>query len=115
MAANLLWAGQGVAVKFLAGGLGPLATALLPLYCITILGLGILLLQRNVAQKFRTAWRLRRECFLAGICGQMIRIALPDANLWHHPRFQHSGRAHRPTNAPGVRHRPSCDTASLPI
>jgi drug/metabolite transporter (DMT)-like permease len=72
MAANLLWAGQGVAVKFLAGGLGPLATALLPLYCITILGLGILLLQRNVAHKFRTAWRLRRECFLAGICGQMI-------------------------------------------
>lgn len=72
MAANLLWAGQGVAVKLLAGGLGPLATALLPLYCITIFGLGILVLQRGVARKFRAAWKLRREFFLAGICGQMM-------------------------------------------
>ena len=72
LAANLLWAGQGVAVKLLAGGLGPLATALLPLYCITIFGLGILLLQRDVAHKVRTAWKLRRELFLAGICGQMM-------------------------------------------
>ena len=72
MAANLLWAGQGVAVKFLAGGLGPLATALLPLYCITILGLGILVRQQDVVQKFRAAWKLRREFFLAGTCGQLM-------------------------------------------
>jgi drug/metabolite transporter (DMT)-like permease len=72
MAANLLWAGQGVAVKFLAGGLGPLATALLPLYCITILGLGILVKQQDVVQKFRAAWKLRREFFLAGTCGQLM-------------------------------------------
>lgn len=71
MAANLLWAGQGVAVKLLSGGLEPLAIALLPIYFITILGLGILATQRNVAQKFRAAWRLRREFFLAGICGQL--------------------------------------------
>lgn len=72
MAANLLWAGQGVAVKLLAGGLGPVATALLPLYCITIFGLGVLLLQRDLAHKVRAAWRLRRDFFLAGICGQMM-------------------------------------------
>jgi drug/metabolite transporter (DMT)-like permease len=72
MAANLLWSGQGVAVKLLAGGLGPLAIALLPLYFITILGLGILSTRGNVAQKFRAAWRLRREFFLAGICGQLM-------------------------------------------
>jgi drug/metabolite transporter (DMT)-like permease len=72
MAANLLWAGQGVAVKLLAGGLGPLAIALLPLYFITVLGLGILASRGNVAEKFRAAWRLRREFFLAGICGQLM-------------------------------------------
>ena len=72
MAANLLWAGQGIAIKLLAGGLGPLATALLPLYFITILGLGALSLQRDVARKFRVAWKLRREFFLAGICGQLL-------------------------------------------
>lgn len=70
--ANLLWAGQGIAVKLLAGGLGPLAIALLPLYFISILGLGILVKKGNVAQKFRAAWRLRREFFLAGICGQLM-------------------------------------------
>jgi drug/metabolite transporter (DMT)-like permease len=70
--ANLLWAGQGIAVKLLAGGLGPLAIALLPLYFFTILGLGILVKKGNVAQKFRAAWRLRREFFLAGICGQLM-------------------------------------------
>lgn len=72
MAANLMWAGQGVAVKLLGGGLDPLATALLPLYCITIVGLAILLLQRDVVYKFRAAWNLRRDFFLAGICGQMM-------------------------------------------
>jgi drug/metabolite transporter (DMT)-like permease len=70
--ANLLWAGQGVAVKLLAGGLGPLATALLPLYFITLLGLGLLCLRGEVAQKFKAAWKLRREFFLAGICGQLM-------------------------------------------
>jgi drug/metabolite transporter (DMT)-like permease len=72
MAANLLWAGQGIAVKLLVGGLGPLATALLPLYFITILGLGILSSRGDIVQKFLTAWRLRREFFLAGICGQLM-------------------------------------------
>ena len=72
IAANLLWAGQGVAVKLLGGGLGPFAIALLPLYFVTLLGLAILLLRGNIAHKFKAAWRLRREFFLAGICGQLM-------------------------------------------
>src|SRR5580693_4167266 len=72
MAANLLWAGQGIAVKLLAGGPGPLAIALLPLYLVTLLGLGILVVRGGVGHKFRAAWRLRREFFLAGICGQLM-------------------------------------------
>jgi drug/metabolite transporter (DMT)-like permease len=72
VAANLLWAGQGIAIKSLAEGLGPLATALLPLYVITLLGLGTLSVRSDFAQKFRAAWKLRREFFLAGICGQLM-------------------------------------------
>jgi drug/metabolite transporter (DMT)-like permease len=71
-AANLLWAGQGIAIKLLDGGLGPLATALLPLYLITLLGLAILSLRRNFAEKSMAAWKLRREFFVAGICGQLM-------------------------------------------
>jgi drug/metabolite transporter (DMT)-like permease len=70
--ANLLWAGQGIAIKLLAGGLGALATALLPLYFITLLGLGILSLRSDMGDKFRAAWKLRREFFLAGIGGQLM-------------------------------------------
>jgi len=72
MAANLLWAGQGVAVKLLGGGLGPFAIALLPLYFVTLLGLVVLLLRGNLTHKFKAAWRLRRDFFLAGICGQLM-------------------------------------------
>lgn len=72
IAANLLWAGQGVAIKILAVNDSPLAIALLPLYCITIVGLGVLLLHRDVTRRFRTAWRFNREFLFAGICGQLI-------------------------------------------
>ncbi len=72
VAANLLWAGQGIAIKSLAGGLGPLATALLPLYVVTLLGLGALSARNDAVQKFNAAWKLRREFFLAGICGQLM-------------------------------------------
>jgi drug/metabolite transporter (DMT)-like permease len=48
-----------------------LAIALLPLYFMTIFGLGALARRGNVTQKFRAAWRLRREFLLAGICGQL--------------------------------------------
>lgn len=70
--ANLLWAGQGVAVKLLVGGPGPLAIALLPLYAVTGMGLGVLVVRGNALQRFRAAWRLRNEFFLAGICGQLM-------------------------------------------
>jgi drug/metabolite transporter (DMT)-like permease len=73
IAANLLWAGQGVAIKILAVSDSPLAIALLPLYCVTIMGLGLLILRRrDVVRKFRAAWRFHREFFLAGICGQLM-------------------------------------------
>nr|WP_218623981.1 DMT family transporter [Granulicella sp. dw_53] len=72
IAANLLWAGQGVAIKILAVNDNPLAIALLPLYCITLVGLGLLTLRRGVVQKFKEAWRFNREFFLAGICGQLM-------------------------------------------
>lgn len=73
IAANLLWAGQGVAIKILAASDSPLAIALLPLYCATILGLVLLIMRRrDVLQKFRAAWRFHREFFLAGICGQLM-------------------------------------------
>ncbi|HEY2038323.1 MAG TPA: DMT family transporter [Edaphobacter sp.] len=70
--ANLLWAGQGVAVKLLVGGPGPLAIALLPLYAVTGLGLGILIARGDAMLRFHAAWRLRNEFFLAGICGQLM-------------------------------------------
>ena len=69
--ANLLWAGQGIAVKSLAGGLGPLATALLPLYAITLVGFVALSARSDVGQKLGAAWKRRRTFFLAGICGQL--------------------------------------------
>lgn len=72
MAANLLWAGQGVAVKLMAGALSPVAIALLPLYLITLLALALLCAQKNAALRFRAAWRFRTEFFLAGIGGQLI-------------------------------------------
>jgi drug/metabolite transporter (DMT)-like permease len=72
MGANLLWAGQGIAVKLLAGALDPLATALLPLYFITLMGLGILSVRSDAGEKFKAAWKLRREFFLAGIGGQLM-------------------------------------------
>lgn len=82
-AANFLWAGQGVAVKLLARGIGSLAIALLPLYFITIIGLVIVLLRGDVARKFRAAWKLRREFFLAGICGQLLaQVGMTSGVSW---------------------------------
>jgi drug/metabolite transporter (DMT)-like permease len=72
MAANLLWAGQGIAVRLLAGTLSPLAVALLPLYFITLVGLVFLCFREDALQRLRMAWRFRREFFFAGICGQLV-------------------------------------------
>jgi len=70
VAANLLWAGQGVAVKLLKGGLGPVAIALLPLYLATAVGFGLMLARRRLRGQFALAWAHRREFALAGVCGQ---------------------------------------------
>jgi drug/metabolite transporter (DMT)-like permease len=72
VAANLFWAGQGVAVKLLDGQLNPLAIALLPFYCVTAIGFGILLGKRSFLPRCALAWRFRGEFLLAGICGQFI-------------------------------------------
>lgn len=75
LAANFLWAGQGVAVKLLTGRLSPLATALLPLYCVTCAGFGIFWTRQDALQRLCTAWSFRKEFFLAGICGQLVAQA----------------------------------------
>ena len=72
VAANLLWAGQGVAVKVLTDGLGPLTISLFPLYGITIIGIGTLALRHGLTERLQSAWKFRREFFLAGICGQLM-------------------------------------------
>ncbi len=72
VAANLFWAGQGLAVKLLDGALDPLAIALLPFYCITTLGIGLGLGLRSFRSRCALAWQFRREFFLAGICGQFL-------------------------------------------
>jgi drug/metabolite transporter (DMT)-like permease len=72
VAANLIWAGQGVAVKLLDGQLGPLAIALLPFYCSTLLGLFFLLLKPNFSSKLASAWKSRGKFFLVGIGGQFL-------------------------------------------
>ena len=72
VAANLFWAGQGVAVKLLDGKLDPLAIALLPFYCITAIGLCILAGKRSFIPRCALAWRFRGEFLLAGICGQFL-------------------------------------------
>ncbi len=75
VAANLLWAGQGVAVKTLADSLSPLAIALLPLYFIALVALVLLCLDQGAAQRPRVAWRFRLQFFMAGVCGQLIAQA----------------------------------------
>ncbi|SEG66382.1 EamA-like transporter family protein [Bryocella elongata] len=72
MAANLLWAGQGVAVKLLVGGPGPLTIALAPLYCITVVALIALSLRGGFAARLRAACTHWREFVLAGIAGQLM-------------------------------------------
>ncbi len=72
VAANLFWAGQGLAVKLLDGHLDPLAIALLPFYCIAAAGIAIMLSIRSCLPRCVLAWKFRRDFFLAGICGQFI-------------------------------------------
>lgn len=70
--ANLLWSGQGVAVKLLAGHLQPLAIALLPFYALAPAGL--ILLPMSVPRKnfLSRAWHSRYQLLLAGTGGQLL-------------------------------------------
>lgn len=70
--ANLLWSGQGIAVKLLAGRLQPLAIALLPFYALVPVGLVLLPISLPGQNPWSRAWRSRRELLLVGISGQLL-------------------------------------------
>lgn len=70
--ANLLWSGQGIAVKLLSGHLQPLAIALLPFYALVPVGLVLLPMSPPDKDRWSRAWRSRRELLLAGVGGQLL-------------------------------------------
>lgn len=72
LAANLFWAGQGLAVKLLDTHLDPLAIALLPFYGSAILGLIFLFGQPSWRIRWKRAWKFRHQFLLIGVCGQFI-------------------------------------------
>lgn len=67
--ANLIWAGQGTAVKFLNRHLGPIAITFLPFYIATLILIPVLL--RNRKRKALT-WTDWRRFIIAGVCGQVL-------------------------------------------
>ncbi len=75
IAANLLFAGQGVAVKWLNGSLNPLAIALLPFYTAILLGGGLLLRSTDPRSRWHLAWRARNDFLLLGVAGQFLAQA----------------------------------------
>jgi drug/metabolite transporter (DMT)-like permease len=78
--ANLMWAGQGTAVKFLekpaetgAPHLGPIAVTFLPFYVTTLLLVPILIWRRRQdPNRARPTWRDWRMFVIAGIAGQVL-------------------------------------------
>ncbi len=77
---NLMWAGQGTAVKIIerpgrpdAHSLGPIAITFLPFYATTLLLVPVLLWQRRRnPQAARPSWSDWRQFAIAGICGQIL-------------------------------------------
>ncbi|HOQ45822.1 MAG TPA: DMT family transporter [Bryobacteraceae bacterium] len=67
--ANLIWAGQGTAVKFLNRHLGPIAITFVPFYIATLILIPVLL--RNRKRKALT-WSDWRRFIIAGVCGQVL-------------------------------------------
>ena len=70
--ANLMWAGQGPAVKFLDKLLGPIALTFLPFYVATILLIPLLIRERSKLPN--PAWPVRKDWKMfaaAGIFGQI--------------------------------------------
>ena len=78
--ANLMWAGQGTAVKVLespaaadATKLGPIGITFLPFYVTTLLLVPILLWRRRQhPDRPRPSWRDWWQFAVAGVCGQIL-------------------------------------------
>lgn len=71
--ANLLWAGQGVAVKMLSGRMAPIPIALLPLYLATLLISPVILWKlRSDRCRLTAAWKHRNQFLIAGVGGQLV-------------------------------------------
>src|SRR3989442_13755046 len=70
---NLVWAGQGTAVKFLEGKLGPIAITFLPFYVTTVLLVPLLLRERRRhAGAATVTWVDWRKFIAAGVGGQVL-------------------------------------------
>jgi drug/metabolite transporter (DMT)-like permease len=66
---NLIWAGQGTAVKFLNRQLGPIAITFLPFYIATLILIPVLMRNRH---RKPLSWADWRQFIIAGICGQVL-------------------------------------------
>jgi drug/metabolite transporter (DMT)-like permease len=70
---NLMWAGQGTAVKFLDRHLGPIAITFLPFYVATVLLIPLLIRERRLnPAAVRPNWSDWRQFTAAGIGGQIL-------------------------------------------
>jgi drug/metabolite transporter (DMT)-like permease len=70
---NLMWAGQGTAVKFLEGKLGPIAITFLPFYVTTVLLVPLLVRERRRhAGAATVTWADWRKFIAAGVAGQVL-------------------------------------------
>lgn len=70
---NLMWAGQGTAVKFLERQLGPIAITFLPFYVSTLLFIPLLIHERRSRPDApRPTWTDWRQFIVAGVGGQVL-------------------------------------------
>ncbi len=70
---NLMWAGQGTAVKFLGRHIGPIAITFLPFYITTVLMIPLLRRERRLnPAAVRPGWSDWRKFAAAGIFGQVL-------------------------------------------
>lgn len=70
---NLMWSGQGTAVKFLNRQLGPIAITFLPFYITTLLMIPLLIRARRLnPHSVRPTWGDWKKFVAAGIGGQVL-------------------------------------------
>jgi drug/metabolite transporter (DMT)-like permease len=70
---NLMWSGQGTAVKFLNRQLGPIAITFLPFYVTTLLMIPLLVRARRMnPHSVRPTWGDWKKFVAAGIAGQIL-------------------------------------------